>query len=178
LGEKRIEPIQLEGSRNMRWFLTAVAIFVVLSASPTCAQSDFTGLRAQPGDRIHVTQPSGIEVEGVLTEVSSTELRIDGYTFAPEAGLRVDRQGDSVWSGTLIGTGVGVLLGVALGECGSAEQWRCIAGAGATYGLIGALIDWAHEGRTTIFRGKSPRGARLMPLVTPSSGSLSVAFSF
>jgi hypothetical protein len=48
------------------------------------------------------------------------------------------------------------------------------------YGGIGALFDWAHEGKTTIYRAapRDGKGARLAPIVAPGTGGVAVAFGF
>ena len=48
----------------MRSILTTVVAFVGLAASPAFAQSDFTALKALPGDRVFITQANGVEVGG------------------------------------------------------------------------------------------------------------------
>ena len=161
----------------MRSILIAAVIFVLLAVSPTCAQSDFRSLRALPSDRVLVTQPNGVAVGGVLADVSAGELRIDRYTFAPEPGLRIDKMGDSIWSGTFIGLGVGALVSV-LTDCYAVAHWHCLASAAVAYGGLGALLDAAHEGRTTIYRGSTPRAARVRPVVVPGSAQLTVAIGF
>lgn len=162
----------------MRSILAGVVIFILVAASPTWAQSDFTTMKALPGDRVFVVQPNGVEVSGVLAEMSPGEIRIDRYTFMPEAGMRIDRQGDSVWSGALIGVGVGVFLGAVLGECYHVDQWQCLGAAGATYGAFGVLLDALHQGRTTVYRGTGSRTARLVPAVTRRSAHLTLAVGF
>ena len=85
----------------MRPIAFAVAGFIsIASAAPAHAQSDFSGLTLRPGDRLYVTQPSGIEVRGSLTRLTPTLLEIDRHQFKPEAGLTIDRAGDSLLNGT------------------------------------------------------------------------------
>src|SRR5688572_33020973 len=42
--------------------LTLAAVFVVLAASATYAQSDFSSLKAAPGDVVYVIDANGVEI--------------------------------------------------------------------------------------------------------------------
>jgi hypothetical protein len=59
--------------------------------------------------------------------------------------------------------------------------WPCAISGALSYGLIGALIDSLHKGRTGIYKSaSSPPAAslRLMPLVDSRQKSLALAFAF
>jgi hypothetical protein len=165
----------------MRAGCYATLIFALAYATPGWAQSDFSQVKIEPGDRVHVTQPSGVEVSGILTDITSSELTLAGHTFKVEPGLKIDRAGDSIWTGgTLIGAAVGAVLGAALGEC-YRDKAECVFAAASAYGGLGALIDYFHEGRTTVFRGRAAPGgaaAHVVPLITRHKKGIAVAFEF
>ena len=138
----------------MRLFVAAALSFA-MSAPPAGAQTDFGGLQVQPGDLVYVTPPSGVEVAGPLTRISPFLLEIDGHQFKPEPGLEIERRGDSVMNGMLLGLGIGAIAGATIGAeaCLHKPLWHCGVAASVTYGAVGALIDWLRVGRTLIYRG-------------------------
>jgi hypothetical protein len=137
-------------------FVGVVLVCCMLATTQLAAQADFSDLNARPGDTVYVTEPSGTQVTGQLTSLSPWSLTIDRYQFKPAIGLRIERRGDPIWDGAVIGLAAGVGLGAltAAGECGiDRGAWACtLAGAG-WLGLIGALIDWQRVGRTSIYFG-------------------------
>jgi hypothetical protein len=165
----------------MRAGFPATLIVALVCATPGWAQSDFSQVKIEPGDRVHVTHPSGVEVSGILTDITSSELNVAGHLFKPIPGLKIDRAGDSIWTGgTLIGVAAGAVLGVALGDC-YRDRAECVVAAASAYGGIGALIDYFHEGRTTVFRGRAAPGgaaAHVVPLITRHQKGLAVSFAF
>lgn len=131
---------------------------------------DFSGLSARPGDTLIVALPSGVEVRGRLTEVSRARLVIDGYVFHPEPGLSIYRHGDTVLDGAGVGFLAGMLasLTVSAEACLGRSDLRCVAQGGLTGAALGALLDWAHVGRTRILRiedGASVRELRVGPAI-------------
>jgi hypothetical protein len=165
----------------MRATVPATLIFALACATPAWGQTDFSEVKIEPGDRVHVTQPSGVEVSGVVTDITSSEVKLPGYTFKWEPGLKIDRAGDSMWTGgTLIGAGVGAVVAVVLGEC-YRDRFECVIGGALVYGGIGALIDYFHEGRTTVFRGRAAPGsasAHIVPVISTDKKGIAVAFEF
>jgi hypothetical protein len=116
--------------------------------------ADFSRLRLKIGDFIHVKNPGqNVEVSGPLKSLSPLELAIDGYRFAPNAGLEIERAGDTIWDGAAIGFVLGGLAGVTVGAEGCLDRARihCFVGGGLAYGALGAFIDWRHKGRTRVF---------------------------
>jgi hypothetical protein len=164
----------------MRGRLAAVVGVILLAAAAAQAQpaTDFSGLRAAVGDQVYVTDPAtGVEVGGRITALTPSRLSIDGYSFAPIEGLKIERPGDPVWDGALIGLGLGSLIGAA--ACGDGRRWSCVKSAGITYGLLGAIIDFAHDGRRTIYRGGAPRTTmRLVPDIRRERKGIALAVAF
>jgi len=171
----------------MRLLSIATIVSGLLWASPARAQPDFSRLTVKPGDVVYVTEPSGAEVGGPLTNISPSGLTIiGGYAFKPVPGLKIARPGDSLWNGIAIGAAVGAALGATFGRQGCVNSQECPPGAllalsGAmTYGAIGAFIDWLHKGRTVIYdwRAVAQPSVRIAPEVTPSGKALRVTVSF
>jgi hypothetical protein len=163
----------------------AVTLAVLLWASFASAQSDFSGLAATPGDYIHVTDPSGVEVSGRVSRVSPLLLAIDQYEFKPQPGLEIARPGDSLWNGALIGLAVGAGLAAMVAGVGDCVAVECTKGPSllapvAVYGAIGAFIDWRHKGRTVIYEGVAVAhpSVRIAPEITLHRKALSVSLSF
>ena len=169
----------------MRSFSIAAILTSILWASPARAQPDFSGLKVKPGDFVYVTESSGVVVGGPLTRILPSALTIDGHEFKPAPGLKIERLGDSLRNGTLIGMAVGAGLAAVTGGQGCASSRDCprgaiFVGAVAFYGAVGAFIDWRHKGRTVIYDAPlvATPSVRITPEVTPSRKALRVALSF
>ena len=95
-------------------------------------------------------------------------LTVDGHAIEPEQGLKVERSGDSIWNGFAIGVLTGGVLGATVGRrgCLHGATVSCVAKPGLLFGALGALIDRAHNGRTTVFMGDSSTSFRLTPFLT------------
>src|SRR5471030_443476 len=167
-----------------------VALTLGLS-SPASAQDDFSRLKVKLGQIVYVTDAStGVEVSGPLTSVTPRDLSIDGYRFQPKPGLKIERAGDSVWDGAALGFGVGLLYGGALvlPECfAPRSRTGCLLGPAIGFAAIGALIDYATVGRTTIYEGAGPStrtnalgrsSLRIMPEVDAHRKAIAMAIRF
>jgi hypothetical protein len=160
--------------------IMAAAILLACSA-PARAQADLQRLKLSIGDRVDVTDRGGVITTGVLTDVTGNMVQAGNRDFPLDSVLKVDRHGDSIWSGLIIGAGFGLILSpIAQEGCLHGSPVPCVIGPMLLYGGIGALIDWGHEGKTTIYRAapRAGKGARLTPLVAPNAGGLAVALGF
>lgn len=163
--------------------LWAVVLCICAVGRVDC-QTDFRDLKLKVGQVVYVTNSSGVEVGGPLTVLSPLALSIDGHEFKPLPGLKIQRRGDPIWDGAVYGVTVGLVAGMlsASGECG--VDWstgRCTASGGMWGAAIGALFDWAHVGRTTVFLGtgnKTARSIHVLPSFTHASSALVVRLSF
>jgi hypothetical protein len=168
-----------------RSFIPALMCFVAWSAI-AAAQSapDFSHLPIKVGDKIYVTEAgTGVEISGALKTLTPGELALDGYTFTPGSTLRIERPGDPLWDGALIGWGVGALLGATVGAeaCLHRAHWHCVAESGFSYALFGVVIDFAHKGRRTIYKGApAERGTavHLVPEIGPDRKAIAIAVGF
>jgi hypothetical protein len=169
----------------MRSFI-ATLMCVVAWSDIAAAQSatDFSHLPIKAGDKIYVTEAAtGVEVAGPLKTLTPGELAVDGYTFTPGSTLKIERPGDPLWDGALIGWGVGALLGTTVGAeaCLHRSKWHCVAEGGMSYALFGVVIDFVHKGRRTIYKAApSERGkaVRLVPEIGPDRKALAIAVGF
>lgn len=168
----------------MRGVAVAAILGSVVSTSAVYAQSDFSGLRIRPGDVVYVTEPSGHEVRGRITGLSPSALTVDGRTFEPAPGLKIERRGDPVWDGALKGFAIGAVVGTVLGsgECSlDWPFWKCVVAVGGWFGAFGTLFDLGHVGRTRVYLGTSgrlPQSMRFAPHPAIVSRSLAVQITF
>ena len=167
-----------------------IALTLCLS-SLASAQDDFGRLKVKLGQIVYVTDASsGVEVSGPLTSLAPRELSIDGYRFEPKPGLKIERAGDSVWDGAALGFGVGLLYGAALvmPECfAPRSRTGCLLGPAIGFAAIGAFIDYATVGRTTIYKGAGPNtkthalgrsSRRIMPEIDAYRKAIAMAIRF
>lgn len=142
----------------------AIAVSLPLSSSASAqplessarTETDFTRLHAKIGDVLYVSDPDRkIEISGRLTSRTVDEITINGYRFIPRPGLKIERDGDTIWDGAALGFLLGGLEGVSVGAeaCLHRSMAHCFVAGGIVYGAIGAYIDWRHKGRTTVFLG-------------------------
>jgi hypothetical protein len=161
--------------------LIMAAAILLASSAPARAQADLHRLKLSIGDRVDVTDRAGVITTGVLTDVTGTLVQAGNRDFPLDSVLKVDRRGDSLWNGFIIGAGFGLLVSPIWEEgCLHGSSVPCVLAPMLVYGGIGALIDLSHEGKTTIYRAapSSGKGAHLAPLVTPGAGGLAVALGF
>jgi hypothetical protein len=149
---------------------------------PTPSTGGFSALRLHVDEVVYVTDlTTGVEVKGAIRSLSPHVLAIDGYQFEFRQRLKIERPGDPLWDGAAIGFGVGALFGVTIGSeaCLHASPWKCVVSGGASYAALGALIDWAHEGRRSVYATSSERAAvRIAPEVSARQKSVTFAWSF
>ena len=179
-----------------------VAGFVVTAAAVSAqeAVASFDALAGQihVGERIWVTDATGREVGGTLERFSSDGLVLkakDLETFAAADVRRVRaRDRDSLKNGTLIGLGVGGVMGTAwcIGavaddsgeidarvEC--AEGFTVFPGLGA---LIGLAVDALIPGKVRVVYQASPpqetsrASVIVVPLFSSRARGLAVSFAF
>jgi hypothetical protein len=126
---------------------------------------DFSTVQLKGMPTVYVEDRSGREVEGKLVSLTESALTIDidgvGRTFAPAEVTKIDRRGDSLKNGALIGAAVGLFTGL-LGDCPRAgtnnDSKGCpgarvgyVLGGSAIWAGIGAGIDALIPGRTRLW---------------------------
>jgi hypothetical protein len=153
-----------------RAVITRLVFTIFLSASPAYGQADFTNLKARSGDIVFVTRLTGTTISGPLGAISASSITVNQETIPYEPGLKIAREGDRLWNGIIIGAAIGVAAGVTIGAeaCLDESIAPCATGGAAVWAGIGALVDWLHKGRTTIF--EAPRAGKPSVRLTPAIG--------
>jgi len=135
-------------------FVAAFAVVAIASA-----QESFVDLNVKAGDLVRVEYPGGKSFTARLTDLSPNRLLVDGQVVTPSPGLIIERVGDPLWDGPVLGAVIGFVVGTVLanGECGvDWPAWRCMA-AGAGWGTaLGLTIDWGKKGRVRVYPKTSP----------------------
>lgn len=176
--------------------MIALRLALVITLAPTAAfaqQAQPASSPAKPGPTVIVQDNRGAETKGKLLRLDVREavLMIAGQErrFALADVRRIEKRGDSLKNGAIIGAAVGLfggLLGSRLGRCEPPEGFEAFAtckkednpnsfafaAAGAVvYGAIGAGIDALIVGRTTLYQ--APTGTAALEL-RPTSIALRV----
>ena len=169
----------------MRALLCLIGCAIALPTATASAQraTDFSTLPVKVGETIFVTDAAtGVAVSGPLTALSPARLSIDGYAFTPDSALTIERAGDPIWGGAAVGFALGAFaLYPVVPETFVSQGGRFRINNGLMWGAIGALIDHAHKGRTTIYNrgsGSLQRSVRLGPDLGPGRKGLAFAFAF
>lgn len=144
---------------------TPTVILVLIVAGPTLRAQDFSTVQLTGMPTVYVEDRSGHEVEGKLVSLTESALTInlDGVTrtFTPADVTKVDRRGDSLKNGALIGAVIGLFTGL-IGDCPSTDRNNgsngCpgarvgyVLGGAAIWAGIGAGIDALIPGRTRLW---------------------------
>ena len=135
--------------------LNVVLVFSMLPALSDAQPVDSVEKRwsrMKSGNTVYVTDASARETTGTFVEISDSALTISVQGQDREilfADLRqIEKRGDSVMNGFLIGAGIGAAMGAGP-NCSDCEDQFPLGGAitvGALeFGGIGALIDYAHR---------------------------------
>jgi hypothetical protein len=166
-------------------FLAALAV-----ATPALAQTlEDAARRVSPGETVLVFDASSRETRGILQSITATFVTLAGQPnleIPTKQIYRIDKLGDPSWDGfakgAAIGAGAGLLLSsfVCSSEDGASCRFAAAGGYAVTWGLVGWLIDWAHEGRTTIFKASDPSAPHLTlaPVVGGGRKGIAVSFGF
>jgi hypothetical protein len=183
---------------------TNILVLLLMLASGGCATrrptQSFEELqhRLRPGHTVYVIDTAGRETRGKVVEVSSSTLMLR-VNAAPlridSASVRqVQRYGDPLWNGALIGMGLG-LPGLLIADptyqsCDADPQKLCAdsqigqrVAALAVMGGLGAAVDALMRGRHQIYLAPGAsveNGARLVvsPIVSARFSGLFVSLAF
>ena len=144
---------------RLAFIVAIVCVFAACHARVAAAQGDFTARGLHAGDHVLVTLESGTPSKGTVTDVSATRLMLDGFLVDPADVRKIERLGDPLWNGALLG----VLVGAFVGQddqfgCATnrAARLRCARTPAIALGLLGGLMDYARVGRRTVFE-RAPR---------------------
>jgi hypothetical protein len=176
---------------------------VVSVAAPTAVAAQgiattFQELRllVRPGDNVTVTDVSGREVSGRITDLSASSLALmaDGqpreWRETEVATIR-QRRGDSLANGALIGLGIGAgvtAIGIAIwvnsdtyeGEVTGGDAVLVTAIYGGLGAAIGTGIDALMTRRQVVFEKRSASGIafQVAPLLTPARTGARLSIGF
>ena len=182
--------------RNVFFAATLMLAFLVLSPQTATAQEarsfEQLQLLVKPGDRIFVTDAAGTVTEGRVAGLSNSTLSLKSkvstkdWTEAEAFKIRQWRR-DSLKNGALIGTGVGLGLGV-LGAVIFCSEFRCGGEAVAVVAFytgvgagIGVGVDALIPSKQVVFIGGTRTTLsriNLKPIISKSRKGVAVAFSF
>lgn len=168
-------------------FLTVLGVIACCCvAMPAGAQAGFSNVDVKGLPTIYVTDRAGHEVKGKLVSLTDAAIgvRLEDMTlrtFNQDEVSLVEKRGDSLKNGTLIGLGVGIVLsGIAVADCphcGGARVPIILAGIGI-YTAIGTAIDAAIPGRTRIWPLKSSKARGGVTLaISPQQRSAALGWS-
>ena len=147
------------------------------AASAAMAQEPLSPLRLH--QEVRVTDDAGGHVEGRVDALTTDSLTVNGRVFETARLTKIERKGDSLWNGLIIGAGVGVFLPLLPTEaCTNQSRGGCVASGIVTGALLGLAIDAIHRGYTTVYRADRGRTVRVVPRVDPHSRGVAVALEF
>ena len=151
----------------MSSLLVSAALTALMSAS-AAGQPDARPLGGDIdrfiGREVRIIDAQGIEWRGRLSAAGAGELRL--LVPAGEVAVaytnvkRLDRRGDSVKEGLLIGMLWPIVmlpLGAGQGFDSEREAWAALPLGVAMMGAIGAGVDALNKGWTTLYRADRPR---------------------
>lgn len=145
---------------------TASVVLTMFAATGVASAQDFSTIQLKSLPIVYVEDRAGAETRGRLLSITPTAIAIDvagsQRTFAPADVVKVERRGDSLKNGALIGAAIGVLTGF-IGDCPGAgttnRSGNCpgarvgyVLGGSAIWAGIGAGLDALIPGRTLIWR--------------------------
>jgi len=182
----------LKGEASMRTTALVLSLLVMgfSSASAQQAEPSLTdaGKHLKMGDRIFVSDGQGHETAGLFAKLSDSSVSVLVNGQLEEISVadirEIEKRGDSLLNGFLIGAAIGAGLEVAAyASCDDAVSDCLNPGAaaavgGGVFGAVGALIDHFIKGRTPVFRVKQTAvGIRPAIAVRQHTVSASLVFS-
>lgn len=154
-----------------RWIALLVGALIPAAVSAQGTGQDWPGLNRAGLSMVYVLDDEGVEVSGTLLRLNpdSLVLLVGGVEHRLEAARvqRIERRGDALRNGALIGAVVGAAMGVlaaGISDCpgsdpgGSCPATRATAVLVSTgvYAAIGTGIDALVVGRTTVYQAPTP----------------------
>ncbi|MBW8885444.1 MAG: hypothetical protein JF612_11885 [Planctomycetia bacterium] len=164
--------------------MIGVILGALSCATSAQAQGTFANLSAQGLPIVYVTDRTGHETEGKLLRLTDTTIVVEeptgARTFSIDQVSLVERKGDSLKNGGIIGAIFGAVTGVALGadctDCGGTRVAAAVINTGL-WAAIGAGIDALIPGRTRIWPSKSSKAqSRVVASFSPRTHSAFVGW--
>jgi hypothetical protein len=183
-------------ARDVPPMLDALETHAGFKIDRTLAKQSFLGIpiRAAIGDRVTVTDQTGYNIEGTITELSASSLALDGSTV-DGASVKTIRLRRSPGHDALRGFGIGAvvggipggLMGGALGgDARSAFESAAILGAlvgGINAVLSGATASYRFRAVRDIYLGDTPAVSKtsaitIMPQLAKQRKGVAVSVRF
>ncbi len=118
----------------------------------------FDGLSLAPGTHVVVTQ-NDVSVSGTVRHLDAARLVVGARVFAPNAKLKIEKEGDAIWDGAAIGFVIGLVVPHLVEEgCWQKDAVACSLEGGLSFGIMGAVVDFFHKGQTTIYADGHRKG--------------------
>ena len=147
------------------WMATYLLAFLLLVPSVVCGQESASSpiIAPQGLSTVFVLDSQGTEHRGKLIRVDADQLviHVDATerTFKREAIRRVQKRGDSLKNGAMIGAIVGVSLGLLQAftvlSGNASDQIAGLAVNTAVYTAIGVGLDASVQGRTLLYEASA-----------------------
>lgn len=146
--------------------------------------------RLKAGRTIYVTEQDGREVAGRFAELTPAAIVVvqDGVRRdIPLAAVRRIQTPDPLWTGVLIGAGIGgaMALTIRTDSACPARSAGCLNEVRAARvgfplwgGLVGLWLDWLHNGRRTIYRASAGNTVGAVARVAPGRRAFVVSVAF
>jgi hypothetical protein len=139
----------------MRRISTVMLICLLAGAAPARAQETVQPLPIKASATVFVVDNTGVEHRGRFLRADDQDLvmLVDGdeRRFKRDTIARIDRQGDSLKNGAIIGALIGAPFGV-IGSLFAGNLGPFFASTGG-WMAIGIGLDAAHQGRTRVYSG-------------------------
>jgi len=152
-----------------------IALAFVSCAPRIALAQESTPIRVED---VYVRGTDGVELRGQLVDFGPATVSLFVEGVRRELPIddieRIQRRGDSVRNGALIGAGLAAILSaIAIADVGS-DVVPFAIGATIGYGLLGAGIDALIPGKTTIYA--KPARAPSLPVARRAGLSVKIGF--
>ena len=128
-------------------------------AAPVAARAQEPFGPVKLDQEVRVTDEGGNQVSGRIRGLTADSLTIGDRVFTTSQVAKIERRGDKLWNGLLIGAAVGVFLPLLPSEaCFNQSRAGCVASGIETGALLGLLVDALHRGYTTVYVDRHAKG--------------------
>lgn len=161
--------------------VTAAAVRMASAQEPVATAS----WAPEIGGEVRVTRHNGVKTTGQFRSLDADTVRLlvedQEVVMARDTVARIERRGDSVLNGFIIGAVIGIpFAALGTGEVeGTANRAFAFIGGVGLYGLIGAGIDATHKGWTTVYKaGTVPTTTRRRQVwMRPTADGMRVGYN-
>jgi len=154
-------------------------------AQKTVGSIDALRSAVKRGDHVSVLQSNGVTIFGKVDSISGSDLTLVSEGLRFQLSVDTIRQVErwhrqavrGLWIGTLVGAGLGAVLGAAGSSNGGEDYTGAIAFVGAIYGAgIGAVIGaFDRSGHEIVYAAPA---SKTSVMILPGGAGVRVAFRF